>query len=59
MGENKVLVEDSKADEARKLIEEHEDQVIADSLADLAKGDTETEDEGESDSDIDNASPTP
>jgi hypothetical protein len=57
MGENKVLVEDSQADEARKLIEEHEDQVIADSLQDLAKGDTETEDE--SDGDGDSAPPSP
>jgi hypothetical protein len=36
--EVKVLVEDTRAEEARKLIEEREEQVIADSLADREHG---------------------
>jgi hypothetical protein len=48
MVDHRVLVEASRADEARKLIEEHEDKVIEDSLADMEKGDDESETEPES-----------
>jgi hypothetical protein len=43
----KVLVEEGQAEEARKLIQEHEDQVIADGLADLEKGEDESDSESE------------
>ena len=42
-----VLVEGSQSEQARKLIEEREDQVIADSLTDMEKGDDESENEPE------------
>ena len=48
MADVKVLVEDTRAEEARQLIEEREDQVIADSLADMEKGDEESDSEPES-----------
>jgi hypothetical protein len=53
MVEVKVLVEDSRAEDARKLIEEREEQVIADSLADMEHG------EDESDNEPENENPTP
>jgi hypothetical protein len=51
----KVLVEASRAEEARKLIEEYEDKVIADSLAQMEKGDDESDSEPESE----NPAPAP
>ena len=54
MQDVRVLVEASRAEEARKLIEEHEDQVIADSLADMDKGD-----EDDSDSEPESEPPAP
>ncbi len=51
----KVLVEDSQSEQARQLIEEHEDRVIADSLADMEKG----EDEGDNEPETENPPPAP
>jgi hypothetical protein len=44
-----VYVEESQSEQARQLIEEHEDQVIADSLAEMEKGEDESDNELESD----------
>jgi Putative prokaryotic signal transducing protein len=50
-----VLVEDTQSEQARKLIEEYEDRVIADSLADLEK----REDEGEEEPEGEEPAPAP